>query len=296
MRNKMKKNVLLIASCLMFISGFAQSFKLKSREGVSYPYNVVGDNQKIQFSPAAAKSIFGLNENSDLVLSKTQQDKLGFVHYRFYQSYQNIPIEKTMFVAHTKNGVLRSMNGTIITEFDPAMQKTHASVSAEKAISIAVSKVAASAYAWQNAAMEQRIKAQAKDSKASYYPKAQLVFYNPQENLMARQLKLCYKVDVYATKPLSRAYYFVDASTGMVVGKKDIINHTDTTGTALTAYSGPRTIHSDRTGPDNYRLRDYSKGNGVITLHGEFSQVGNDYTNNSPDWVLAGNNIASTLR
>jgi Zn-dependent metalloprotease len=112
-------------------------------------------------------------------------------------------------------------------------------------------------------------------------------------------MRLCYKVDVYAVQPLSRADYFIDAQTGAVLGKNDRIQHTDAVGTANTAYSGARTIHSDQVGASSYRLRDLTKGNGVITLHGESGQRGNDYTSTSANWTLAGTNIAAlgcTLR
>ncbi|MBV9963705.1 MAG: M4 family metallopeptidase [Parafilimonas sp.] len=284
----MKKQVLLITALLAFVSGFAQSFKLKSHAGVSDAYNFVGVNQKIQFSPAAAKTIFGLNASSNLVLAKTEADKLGFIHYRFYQSYNNIPVDKSMFVVHTKNGILYSTNGTVVTEFADVTDKAHASVSADRAVSIAIANVAAKLYAWQDAGMQQRRKDQTNNVKATYYPKAELVFYNPQETLQSRELRLCYKVDVYALQPLSRADYFIDAQTGKLLGKKDKIYYSDATGTANTAWSGTQTIHSDKTGTNAYRLRDLTKGNGVITLHGESGKRGTDYTSTSANWNLTG--------
>ena len=105
-------------------------------------------------------------------------------------------------------------------------------------------------------------------------------------------MRLCYKVDVYARQPLSRAYYFVDAITGNVIGKKDEIFYSDATGTAATAYSGSQTIHSDFNG-GSYRLRDYTKGNGIITLHGESGSRGNDYSSSSSNWALTGLDIAA---
>ncbi len=127
---------------------------------------------------------------------------------------------------------------------------------------------------------------------ASYLPKPSLVWYSPTDDVSPRELRLCYKVDVYARQPLSRAYYFVDAITGNVIGKKDEIFYSDATGTANTAYSGAQTIHSDLNG-SSYRLRDYTKGNGIITLHGESGQRGNDYSSSSANWTLTGTNIAA---
>src|SRR5262249_17771750 len=146
--------------------------------------------------------------------------------------------------------------------------------------------------AWQDAGMEQRLKMQAGNANASYAPKASLVWYSSTDDVSPRELRLCYKVDVYAREPLSRAYYYVDAITGDVLGKKDEIFYSDATGTANTAYSGQQTIHSDLNG-SSYRLRDLTKGNGVITLHGETASRGTDYTSTSANWTLTGTNIAA---
>jgi Zn-dependent metalloprotease len=196
-------------------------------------------------------------------------------------------------VFHTKDGVLKSLSGIIVTDFDQAMDRRAAKkLSDDQAIGIAVKYVNAKQYAWQDAGMEQSIKDQFKDSKASYKPSANLVWYSSKESLNPRELRLCYKIDIYATQPRSRAYYFVDALTGNVLGKKDRIFTTDAEGTAATAYSGSQTIHSDFTG-SNYRLSDYTKGSGIITLHGETGKLDADYTSASADWTLAGTNIAA---
>ncbi len=224
---------------------------------------------------------------------RTEQDKLGFIHYRYYQTYRGVPVENSMYIVHTKYGVLKSLGGSIVTDFDPLIdQRASQKVSQDQAIDIAVKYVGAKVYAWQDAGMEQRIKDQTKNAKASYAPKASLVWYSPADDVSSRELRLCYKVDVYAHEPLSRAYYFIDAINGNVLGKKDEIFYSDATGTAATGYSGTQIIHSDLNG-SSYRLRDYTKGNGVITLHGESGSSGTDYTSSSPNWSLSGTNQAA---
>lgn len=290
----MKKSLLFYATIFISFTGFSQSLKLNAHNGVSDFYNTAGENQKISFTVNGAQAVFGLNKNSQLLLKKTESDKLSFVHYRFIQLYKNIPVEKSMFVVHTKNGLVQSTTGTVITEFDNSIENSmKTSVGAERAISSAILNVAAKLYAWQDEGMQQRIKMQANDNNATYYPKAQLVFYNSQPALLPRELKLCYKVNIYALKPLSNADYFVDAKTGRVIGKEDRLYFSDAVGTANTAWSGAKSIHSDKVSTNNYRLRDYSRGGGVITLHGESGQRGNDYSSTTKDWTLSGFNQAA---
>jgi len=235
----------------------------------------------------------GLDPLSDLVLTSKETDELGFTHYRFSQTYKGIPVENSMYIIHVKNGRITGLSGEIVTDFDTKNQHSAtAGISKQAAISAALSVVQAKKYMWQNAAMEQRIKKEKGDPKATYAPDAQLIWFNDDESIDPHNLRLAYKVDVNAEEPLSLADYFIDAQTGKLAGKKDKINTTDAVGTAATAYSGVKTIHSDFTGI-NYRLRDYTKGNGIITLHGESGLSGIDYTNASATWALAGTSQAA---
>lgn len=266
---------------------------IRGEGGISKQFAAVAGNQNLKFNAAQTKALLSLNANSDLVLKRTEQDKLGFIHFRFYQTYRGIPVENSMFIIHTKNGLLKSLGGSIVTDFDPLIDKRATSkITPAQSITAAINYVHANQYAWQDASMEQGIKKQTGNPNASYLPKANLVWYSPDDNVTPKDLRLCYKVDVYARQPLSRAYYFVDAITGQVIGKKDEIFFSDATGTATTAYSGNQTIHSDFDG-SAYHLRDYTKGNGVITLHGESGQRGNDYNSNTSDWSLSGTDIAA---
>jgi len=118
-------------------------------------------------------------------------------------------------------------------------------------------------------------------------PKAELVWFSSENSLNANNLVLAFKVVIYATEPLSRAAYFVDAKTGALLGKKDMLYFVDAVGTAATAYSGTQNIHSDLNGT-SYRLRDVTKGNGIITLHGETS-THSDYTSATANWSYTTN-------
>jgi Zn-dependent metalloprotease len=242
--------------------------------------------QQIPFAPQQAKNIFGLDPNADLVLNRTENDNIGFVHYRYYQTYQGIPVENTMYIVHVKGGVLTGMSGSIVLDFDKQMdQRNVKSLTPSDAVTTAINYVGAEKYAWQDQNTETALKNQRGNASATYYPTATLTWYAPGDEIVAKYLQLCYKVDVYSVKPLSRAFYFIDAQTGKVIGKKDELYYSDAIGTCNTAYSGTQTIHSDFTGT-TYRLRDLTKGNGVITL----TSAGADYTNASATWSLTGAN------
>ncbi|MBS1731423.1 MAG: M4 family metallopeptidase [Bacteroidetes bacterium] len=286
----MKKQILSLFVLALATQGFSQNnFRqvITGEKGVSRQYTALAPAQQISFNAKSAASFFRLDQNSDLVLERTETDRLGYTHYRYSQTYMNIPIENSMYITHIKAGKIISAGGSIVTDFDPLMQqRSFSKLSAKQAVDAAVNYVHAAKYMWQDPQMEQRIKDETGNSNASYQPKASLVWYNPGDILSPREMRLAYKVDVYAMQPLSRAYYFIDAQSGQVLGQKDEIHTSDVTGTANTLYSGTQTIHSDSYN-GSYRLRDYSRGNGIITKKGDVG--GNpDYTSSSSNWSLSG--------
>jgi Zn-dependent metalloprotease len=287
----MKRKLLIVVSLLFCAHSFAQNALkelIRGPKGVSKHFVTLQENNQQPFNPAQARIALGLDPKSDLVLMNVMHDEIGQTHYRYYQTYLNIPIENTMYIIHTANNKLLGMSGVIITDFKTdVQQKSVAKISMQNAVETAIRFAGAKKYMWQDADMEQRIKKALANKNASYAPVGKLVWYNAGNEVSEADLRLAFKVDVYAEEPLSRADYFIDAQTGQVIGKKDKINSTDATGTANTQYSGTKTIHSDKIGATKYRLWDLSRGNGVITLHGD-KTTGLDYTSTTANWNLTG--------
>lgn len=285
----MKKNVLTFAMCFLLLQGYSQNSLLKlikSEGGISKQYTEIPQHLQPVFTARGLSAALGLPNKASLVLYSTETDNLGFTHYRFEQTYAGIPIENSMFIAHVKNGKVVSVSGTIVTDFNAAIDQRLAakSILDKDAIKKAIQFVNAKAYAWEDPAMEALIKEQSKNTKASYFPTISKVWYNDGAGINPSALRLVYKVDVYATDPDSRAYYYIDAETGKVMGKNDIMMMSDVTGTANTLYSGTQTIHSDKVSATSYRLRDFTRGLGVITLQAKNKA---DFTSTTANWNLA---------
>ncbi|MEP6684443.1 MAG: M4 family metallopeptidase [Parafilimonas sp.] len=268
---------------------------VRGDNGLSKHFTRLNQSQQVVFSEAIANSVFNFGDALKLSLIKSESDDIGQINYRFYQTYKGIPVEGSMYIVQTKAGKATGLSGEILTE-EPASLKNASLtgiIQQKNAVDIAVKYVGAKEYMWQNAEMEQSLK-NVSGKNASYAPTAKLVWFNTStdESFNPSNLVLAYKIDVYAHQPLSRAYYFVDAKNGKVLGKTDIINTSDAVGTANTFWSGTQTIHSDLNG-SNYRLRDYTKGNGVLTFHGESGKRGQDYTSSSANWNLTGQDQAA---
>ena len=68
---------------------------IKFKEGNELPFNKL---ESYLNSLSNSDTKFGLN------LLSEEKDLLGFVHYRFQQTINNIPIKLGMYIVHTKNG------------------------------------------------------------------------------------------------------------------------------------------------------------------------------------------------
>ena len=240
----------------------------------------LSSEEKQNFNPSKAEASLGLENNTNFELLSKENDAWG-VYYRYQQKINNIPVENSMLIAHTQNGQLHLLSGNIITNTESFNNRTTASISASNAIQIAKAQVNAKHYAWD---VDQESNDEVRNANA---PKAELVWFSSENSLNANNLVLAFKVVIYATEPLSRAAYFVDAKTGAPLGKIDMLYFVDAVGTAATAYSGTQNIHSDLNGT-SYRLRDLTKGNGIITLHGETTAHA-DYTSTSANWSYTTN-------
>ncbi|SKB87909.1 Por secretion system C-terminal sorting domain-containing protein [Soonwooa buanensis] len=277
-------------------------------------------NSLIEFTESNApnfqKGVFAFDSKStkdqlpELKFISSEIDNLGIEHYRYQQTYNGIPIEGAYIVQHVKAGKLLAQNGLSIKEFSSDIKSKSSKISESSALAAAKNLVGAKQYKWENLAEEDFLKKETQNKNASFLPKADLVYYNSGSEFKADQLRLAYKFDIYAEAPVSRKLIYVDAQNGSILGSEDLIKtlygegtsreiHIDyhpviatsssmlanTTGSAVTAYSGTQSITTDYTG-STYRLRETGRGNGIETYNLKKST---SYTN-AVDFTDADNN------
>ena len=216
----------------------------------------------------------------------TEKDKLGFETHRFQQTVNGIPVEYGMMAVQTQGGKIVGQSGKWILNTPKAVEKA-ANISEDIALQNALSFVGAEAYKWQNKTEEDFIKKEAGNSDATFAPKGELVYYSDPSDENMADLKLAYKFDIYAEKPLSRQYVFVDAKNGKVLGTDAIIHEVNTPGTATTVYSGSRSIITDSYN-GSYRLRETGR-NGGTAVETYNMKKGTNFAN-AVDFTDADNN------
>jgi bacillolysin len=219
----------------------------------------------------------GTTENDMFQEKSYNEDNIGMTHKKYQQLYKGIPVEYGIYSVHAMNGNILSMNG----DFKKVNNiNVSPSISEDVALAKALKYVNASEYIWEN------------EVNKSSSPKADLVIV---ENSIATDKEnkgkacLAYKFNIYASQPLYRAYVYVNAQNGAIVHENSIIKNAAETGTADTRYSGTKTISTESYN-GYYRLRDVTRGNGIITYNCNESTSYTsavDFTDSDNNWTSA---------
>ena len=208
----------------------------------------------------------GLAADDDLRAVTAETDQLGFVHEKFQQYYKGIKVERATYTAHARRGELESLSGKFTKT---GGVNTTPALDAKAALGRALAFVGAKEYAWDT------------ENDASLRPKGELVIVPGDRS---GQPVLAWKFNIYASRPLSRDYIYVDARSGEVVSRDAIIKHVGATGSFATKYSGTQSSATE-TATGGYRLRELTRGLGIETYNARKS---NSYTS-SVDFIDADN-------
>ncbi|NLP57054.1 M4 family metallopeptidase [Lutibacter sp. B1] len=247
------------------------------------------------------KEQLNLKSEDNIVFTKSKKDKLGFTHEKHQQFYNNVKVDFATPIVHSKNGEIKSISGEF---YQIENLNTKPSLSEATAFQKAISHIGASSYLWQ----------ETKNAKLIKYdkPKGELVIL-PGYIIDKKENKLAYKFDIYATKPISRGFVYVDAQNGEILFYNAIIKHADnllgidfeeyyskvtkaksadkllTAGNAATRYSGTKTIETSSSS-GSYILSDITRGNGIKTYdmnEGTNYSSAVDFSDNDNNWTAA---------
>jgi len=279
----MKTKVLNILIVLLFLgtSIFAQTVDKQVIDRNGNPSFIKFDTRTKAVSINDSKILLqqyllnGKAVGNDFKLKDSQSDKRGLGYEKYQQYYNGIIVDNGVYIVQQKNGVITSMSGEF-KQIDNL--NITPSISLDNARQKAISFVGASEYMWSD--------------DASYYPKGELVIVQSdfgKRPTDPQVMVLAYKFNVYAKKPLSRAYIYVDAHTGNIVHTNAIIKTAVADGNGDTRYSGNKDFNTDSYN-GSYRLRDYSRGNGIIIY--DMNQGTNynsavDFTDSDNSWTAA---------
>lgn len=226
---------------------------------------------------------YNLQNPANYKLLSKHTDKLGITHYRYQQLVNDIPILDGKFIVHEKNARIISINGTL---YPVQVQSKNILFTERDALKIALNKINAEIYAWENINKENFIKYLKNDPSATFYPKGEPLYIPFDDYKKSGQHILVYKFDIYALKPLRRTEVFVNVMNGEIELTLEKIINSYSQGTAITKYSGTRPIITEYYN-GSYRLRDGTRGNGVETYNlqnTEYQENAVDFTDSDNYW------------
>jgi len=230
----------------------------------------------------------GMDET--LLPYRTESDKLGYTHKRYQQYYKNIKVEMGEYLTHEKDGNLVSANGIWL---DNINVNATPKINEQKALKMAMKHIGASVYKWQVAEEESVLKTESNNTNATYYPKGELVIISKDFDFQKRDMRLCYKFDVFAQAPLSRNWIYIDATNGEVVATEDRIESVDVPATGTTLYSGVKPMLTSTISPGIYQLKETTRGLGIETRNLKNNSytlsTSVSFTNNSTTWNIPTN-------
>lgn len=255
-----------------------------------------------QVSPKEATAAFlqelKIDANHSFQTITTNTDRTGMKHERLQQYYNGIKIEFGTLIVHSKNNIVKSINGEVYHGNGVNLSPT---VSSQEAFNKAVAFVGAQEYLWSNPQEAAAINYQK--------PTGELVLL-PEMDTYSGLLNLAYKFDMYATNPVSRGEVYVDAHNGEILFNNKIIKHFNNEGRELlnssanlikkdetsaafvlgsanTRYSGLRNIETRLETSGMFTLNDDSRS--VFTRNAQNVPFGGGYINNFAEFTDADN-------
>ncbi|WP_421872264.1 M4 family metallopeptidase [Marinoscillum sp.] len=233
-------------------------------------------SQNPQNGKALLKEKLNLRAEDQMESVKVASDNLGFTHEKFQHYYKGVKVFGSEYSVHSKDGAVTHLTGNFAKIGDLNM-KTELSESA--ALGKARKNIDAKEFVW--------------DTDKSLTPKAELLILDAATT--GSEARLAYKFEVIAARPFQRYDVYVDAKSGEILMQYSKIHLAQATGSGDTRYSGSQTLSTDSYS-GYYRLRDYSRGSGVVTwdattatsVNSSGVPIGSsDYTDNNNSWTAS---------
>jgi len=207
------------------------------------------------------KKILSLSESHTLELVSTRESRNGYRQYRYRQTYKGIPIEGADYIVHEKNAHVKKVRDKTAKNIN---LKTQPTVNESTALQTALHHIGATRYAWQDENHEAQLKKVKADAHATFYPTANLVFFNPNTK-SEEDYRLAYRFNIYATEPIRRAFVYIDANNGKKLAVHDIANFADKAVSGMTNYHDEVNFTAHKSG--NKYIYKNEVGGGIEVLN-----------------------------
>lgn len=242
----------------------------------------------IQQSDEILNRFLPVRKEFDRLTMVSENNAYGQITVQRYQQYFNgIKVEHGSYAVTAKDNKISFMSGEFY--MIDAAQEIIPAITEDAAFEKALAFIHASVYSWQTA------DSVLTDGKK---PVAELVFVDDPAQLKGQ--RLAFKFNIYALRPVSRSYIYVDAANGEIIFSDAIIKHvnpgfadasaglllnkntdlqistasitedsksfSNSTASADTRYTGTRSITTDQVSAGQYRLRESDRTAGANNM------------------------------
>lgn len=190
---------------------------------------------------AYLKTLLKTDNHTGFNLYKTETDQLGWVHYRFRQTNNNVEVEDGVFYIHTLGGRIVSANGEF---YSPVQCSVQGPITQSQAEQTAYAELHSSKMISTHP-MDATVQKIFRDATGKYH--------------------CTWKVDAWSEVPMKRYFYYVDISSGKIVGERNRITDSDVPGVAQCAHNGFQSLVTDSMNTTTYRLSETGRGGGINT-------------------------------
>lgn len=200
---------------------------------------------------AKVATVFGVDDpKNNFRTLKVSTDALQMTHAKVAQTYKGIDVFGGELILHTdRNGTLTEVNGRAIPNLNV---NATASISADRALQLALAEIGNVPYRWLDADAEQILKEVYEDESRSWKPtpKLSIAPVNGDFDVADYRLTWHFVIPVDGDEP-ANWHYFVDAATGEVINKYNAIHHADKAGSGTSTYYGNVSFRVNSTSKTN---------------------------------------------
>ena len=183
----------------------------------------------------AFRARYNLGNESSFKAVSSQYDETGMEHRRLDQYYKGLRVADVQYILHMRQGRVYKANGRILAGIRTPVQPL---ISREQALASALKAVGAERYIWQDKNEQAFFNKLSGDDTGSLAPRGELLLTAGSKSPRAENLRLVYRFDIYALRPMSRHWVDIDARTGEWVNSISRIQTADLTGFGNTPYYG----------------------------------------------------------
>lgn len=249
-----------IALLFVGVSLSAQNFAKKNLEQLKsnqWLTELKADFSHPEFFETYAPQL-GLNENSEMRLIRAHDMPNGWSHFRYQQFYKELPVLTGHYLLHEQNGNLKKANGALLPNINVPVTP---SVSAKAAVESAKVKAIRDIAAENEGLVPEGLTA---DGIRVINRRLAIADKRYPEWSGTYTLVHVFELDFNAMPP-KHDEYFVDALSGNIIAIIPKICSGSVTGIVKTKYYGEQEVITDSIAPNQFLLRDETRGDGIVT-------------------------------